>query len=89
MDGTEYSWEHPSRSLLIREFLRKEGVTIKVKRGLSKKVKSDNLALRFTMSKLSSSWKIIYKMDLGLKFTIGVGGWRVAEFVTLKYACLE
>lgn len=42
---------------------------------ISKKVKSDNLALSFTMSNSSSIWKVIYKMDLGLELSIAVSGY--------------
>lgn len=72
MNGRENPWERSSRASLLRKLLRKEGVTIKVEKGIYKKVESDNLALSLTVSKHDSSWKITYKTDLRLDFSTGV-----------------
>lgn len=72
MNGRENFWERFLRVLFFRKLLRKEGVIIKVEKGVYKKVEFDNLILSLIVFKYDLSWKITYKIDLRLDFSIGV-----------------
>lgn len=72
MNGRENFWERFLRVLFFRKLLRKEGVIIKVEKGIYKKVEFDNLVLSLIVFKYDLSWKITYKIDLRLDFSIGV-----------------